>query len=296
MIYAKQYLGRLGNMMFQYASLYALSKKTDLYLNVPIIKEFNTQENITGSKKIETEKKIILPVINGNYINYAKLNLNNLNQTVVTGSPSHLENIYNFQEYRDDLINIFTLPNYSLDQYTFFLNSRNRYENVVVNDIDKDDLVISLRLGDFIHPPIKYNPPHRLLTYDYFSTILSNIKFNRLFITSDEPLHPFVNEFRHLNPIIVQNDNPIKTMSLVRRFKKIAISQSTYSWWCGYLSNASEIYYPIPKSGPWSIKTEFSVNALYLREHTDRYFYVHEKSGEIYNWKDAPGRRDYDDF
>jgi hypothetical protein len=294
MIFANNFLGRLGNKMLQYASLYALSKKTDLCLNIPNIEEFNTHQYSIGNIIIDTESVFKLPTIGGHYIKYAEFDFTNIQNKIV--NTSHLENIYNFREYKQDIQNIFKLNHYNLNEYSFFINTKAGYEKIQVENITCNDIVLNIRLGDFIYPPYKFNPPHRLLKYEYFKIILQNIKYDRLFITSDEPFHPFINEFRHLSPIIVQNDTPIKTMSFIKKFNKIAISQSTFSWWGAYLSNAKEIYYPIPRSGPWSIKTEFSVSGLYLREHSNSFFYVDEKSKNIYDWKDAPGRRDYDDF
>jgi hypothetical protein len=42
------------------------------------------------------------------------------------------------------------------------------------------------------------------------------------------------------------------SMAFGAQFNNIAISQSTYSWWLAFLSNAENIYYPIAKSGPFA--------------------------------------------
>jgi hypothetical protein len=100
-------------------------------------------------------------------------------------------------------------------------------------------------------------------------------------------------------------------MAFVTRFDRIAISESTYSWWAAYLSNASEVYYPISKRGLWGVNTRWncaksmwrkvnSINArdrdLYLRVDHERYKYVHQESGVIYKYYDAPGKRPREDF
>jgi len=57
------------------------------------------------------------------------------------------------------------------------------------------------------------------------------------------------------------------------------MSRSSFAWWGAYLSNAKEIYYPIPINGVWgeeNIRTDadFKVNEK-------RYIYVSQKERKI---------------
>jgi hypothetical protein len=291
-----RYMGRLGNNMFQYATCYALSRKTNYLLKMPLIKDFPNTSNVFGEKIYETEKKYKIPTKSGHMVDYSKIDLD-AQQTFE--SDRFWENTYNFYDYKEEIKIIFDLPNFLDEDYKYFVQNHKKgiYENIKLEEpIGKNDLVISLRLGDFLKPIIKTNPPLRILLYSYFKIILNSIKYDRLFITSDEPFNPFVNEFRDHNPIIVENENAIKTMSFITKFNKIAISQSTYSWWAAFLSDAEEIYFPIPNNGPFSLKKELVTKDHYVRVHEPRYKYVHQSSGEIFDWIDAPGRRDIRDF
>jgi hypothetical protein len=140
---------------------------------------------------------------------------------------------------------------------------------------------------------------------------LEQVNFGRLFITSDEPFHALTEDFDLFDPIRVENEDPIKTMALVRQFARIAISESTFSWWASYLSEAEEIYFPISISGLWGINETWDKASaswkplnplnvrdsdLYLRVDEDRYRYVHQASGIIYRYRDAPGKRSGDEF
>jgi len=294
MIKLRHYFGRLGNRMLQYASMHALARRTGYQLSAPSIDEFPLTKEPVGESVYCTDDSVyIIPSTHGNHLDYAKLDFD---PKRMMRRESYWENIYNFDSYRGELRNIFKLPTFDLAEYKMSKIGDGQYVPVNIDPVSKRDLVISLRLGDFLHPPCKTNPPHRLLLHDYFKIVIANCKYERLFITSDEPFHPFVNEFKPYDPILVTNENPLSTMAFVAQFDKIAISQSTYSWWCAYLSAAAEIYYPIPKAGPWSVATPWSPPDLYLRPHTNAYKYVHYASGEIFTWKDAPGRRDHDDF
>jgi hypothetical protein len=294
MIKLAHYYGRMGNTMAQYASMYALSRRTRYRLCVPVIPEFPLTGEPVGEADYSKEAATYtIPSTGGNRLDYGKLDFD---PKRTMKRESYWENIYNFDDCREDLRKIFRLPALGLATHKMNRIGERDYPTASVDSITANDLVISLRLGDFFRPLLKTNPPHRLLLHDYFKIVLANCKYERLFITSDEPFHPFVNEFKSYDPILLQHQSPIATMAFVAQFRKIAISQSTYSWWCAYLSNASEIYFPIPKTGPWSVGTQWTVPDLYLRPHRDAYKYVHYSSGEVFTWKDAPGRRDHDDF
>lgn len=294
MIKLRHYFGRLGNRMLQFASMYALSRRTGYRLSVPAIGEFPlTGEEVGNTVYPQEDNVYVIPSSGGNHLDYSRLDLDPRRPMQ---RESYWENIYNFHSYRTELKRIFGLPELDLSKHEMSRIGSNAYTSFETDRITERDLVISLRLGDFLRPIVKTNPPHRLLLYDYFRFVLAHCPHDRLFITSDEPFHPFVNEFKRHDPILVHHQNPLATMSFVTKFKKVAISQSTFSWWCAYLSEASEVYYPIPKVGPWSVGTPWTVHDLYLRLHSPSYRYVHYASGEVFTWKDAPGRRDDDDF
>ena len=62
-------------------------------------------------------------------------------------------------------------------------------------------------------------------------------------------------------------------MAFGSQFNNIAISQSTYSWWTAFLSNAENIYYPIAKEGPFSL-TDTKYKGTDLRVAIPEFKYV----------------------
>jgi hypothetical protein len=306
---------RLGNHMMQYSSLYALSKHLNYHLSLPPIEGFcNTQKS--------DDTGLIFNTPSAPYILKARHYLNRdaispqIKKTITGHDCCYLENIFNFDEYRKDLVRIFSYPSFDLSDYTFFKGKTSDPIRTKVTRISPRDIVISLRIGDFVYTPNATSRwvkcvYSRFLGFDYFDIILKGMRFNRLFITSDEPLHPLVDAFQKYDPIMVQNDSAIKTLAFIKRFDRIAIAESTYSWWAAYLTEASEIYYPISKNGLWGINMRWNPTSskwrllnkindrdsdLYLRVNNDRYKYVHQESGIIYTYRDAPGKRDRKDF
>lgn len=307
--------GRLGNHMMQYASLYSLAKHLDYQLTIPPIEGFrNTLEPHSGGRAFNTPNSLYV-IKSRHFLNYEDFDPH-LCRTIVNHDCSYYENIYNFHERRNELISIFKLPRYRLANYAFYRLRAGELCSTKVTFVSPRDLVISLRLGDFVFVPDaterwKKRVYSRFLGYEYFDIILRTAQYGQLFITSDEPFHSLANAFQKYEPILVQNDTPIRTMSFINRFNRIAISESTYCWWAAYLTNAEEIYYPISKNGAWGINTIWNphrrtwetTNSLheedrdsYLRVNDDRYIFVHQESGVNFQYKDAPGKRRREDF
>jgi hypothetical protein len=100
-----------------------------------------------------------------------------------------------------------------------------------------------------------------VLPFEYYEQALASTTYNRVFICVDEPTSPFLEKFKKYNPIIVSSRSINQLMSsniswdeiskinmddfaFICSFNKIIISESTYSWWAAFLSNAQEIYAP----------------------------------------------------
>lgn len=172
---------------------------------------------------------------------------------------SYLEYYPNIQPYHDMIVNdwvkILSPKGVPADRNN--LSSMKFYKHVkkslfesydAVEHITDRDLVLSVRLGRDYLRQHKY----RLLVGDYFKIVLDSVDYDRVFITSQDPFNEILEDLYKYDPIFVQHITPIHTLHFVKLFNNIAISQSTYSWWAAYLSDADNIYFPITKDGPWS--------------------------------------------
>jgi hypothetical protein len=182
--------------------------------------------------------------------------------------------------YRNKLKEWFKFPEINLSKFEFFkihseLGNSNYYENAEFSGINDNDLLISLRLEDYT---ISENID-RLLDYDYFKIIIENKKWNNIYIITNpgsighNNQYDYIKEFYPHNPIFVRCYEPVMSMAFGSQFNNIAISQSTYSWWLAFLSNAKNIYYPIPKTGPFAFN-QTKYRGVDLRVESKDFKYV----------------------
>lgn len=151
-----------------------------------------------------------------------------------------------------------------------------RIDPSLVQEQDLNDIVLHIRTH-----------PSYALPFQYYKDALDATQFKRLFICTDEPNDPFLANFTPYNPIIKSTRSLNAQMAsniswdeiskvnmddflFILSFNKIILSQSTYAWWAGYLSNAQEIY------APFDHNVELQV---YGKIHEPRYHYIETKIG-----------------
>lgn len=115
-----------------------------------------------------------------------------------------------------------------------------------------------------IHVRAEY-PKHYYIPFEYYEKALSMASYDRVYICTDNPDHPFLKNFAPYDPIIVSTRNITKLLKdkisyakitklnmddffFIHSFDKIISGLSTYSWWAAFLSDAKEIYAPYNES------------------------------------------------
>ncbi len=136
---------------------------------------------------------------------------------------------------------------------------------------DPDDIVIHIRSHYAYFVP-----------FEYYEKALASTSYNRVFICIDEPNDPFLENFKKYNPIVksTRSLNQLMYSSVpwpeisrinlddflfITSFNKIILSQSTYAWWAGFLSDAQEIYAPFCSS---------EQRQVYGKVNEPRYHYI----------------------
>ena len=211
--------GRLGNQIIRGLAVSLIAKKFNLkvdYLYNNIIE--NIGINLFSGKNI--------------YSNTLELNDNNY-----------------FCVLNSDTLNFNLNPNYSYFQtkeITNFLYNYLHNELIKLNIIEKNpfksryntnnDLFIHIRLDD----ASQWNPG-----IDYYINTINNIKFDNLYISTDEKTHNIINTLTTLykNAKLINYDE-VTTFQFGSTCKNIILSHGSFSAVIGYLAFFSTIYYP----------------------------------------------------
>ncbi len=243
----------LGNTLFQLATMYALSKEYNLEMNIhelllycnilnnfgfehekKIFKKFLNTYDCSYSQKefikiCESENNYVEQFLDKHFLNRIQESLQN-NIKIEGYFQSHLY----FDKYREDILNLFEIDNYSLDYI------KNKYS--VLFDADKMCISIHIRMN--YAGNINYNSNYFIETINFFKKIYSNIHFlifsNNIDLVNE--WFPNNDEYTYVTGNIDYID--LWIMSLC---KHNIISHSTFSWWGAYLNNNPDkiITYPI---------------------------------------------------
>lgn len=203
-----KYNGRLGNNLFQYIAAYFFAKK----FNYSIIS--NVVEGCFN-----------LPQLNGLVCNNNELIVNDSNFLDLLNSDTIEQRHYIFDGFFQ--IKDFVL-NYKEEIKSLF--------NLSYDNINKDEVFVMYRIGDMLGG-------RQMLPIEYYQKSLSIIKSNGGYITSDSPEHPNVVQLSKEFNLTIYNDTPIETINFAKNFNNLVLSEGSFSWWVGMLSNAKNIYY-----------------------------------------------------
>ena len=267
--------GRLGNNMFQYCLGRILAETLGYKLNSPAIEGFvGTHDTVDG-------------IIPSNY----SINLE--------GHVVDLNAVINHPDKPQIVLDGF------FQRYEYYRNHKEKIrEWMRIDDYNvgqtENDIIVHVRLGDDIN---EFHPDHPyIMPLDYYDQVLINIDFDRLYLCSEPETieSKYIKQFDKYDPIILHGDT-LQDLRAIKSFDKIIVSQSTFSWWGAFLSNASEIYMPVPVCGHarnqrrYVFPNEWSIArpdiALFVDDE-DRYKYVkqYEDRWSFVNLRDIEER------
>lgn len=241
------YLGRLGNNMFQYAFtalvLAEICKKErrDLYTvkSIPITDQL---DNIVDKNVQLVDRAIIDPCSEHvtyarypatyNITDYGSMEGKILSIDDISSRPFGFGTTYNFNGF-------FQHKNYYEGKREFL---KSLFSLPKVKDVEFDTAV-HIRLTDY--KEINWTLPEK-----YYDDAIRQATPTNLSVFTDEPSHPYIQKLRASGAKIICGE-PVNDLGLMSSHKKIIISRSSYSWWGAVLSDA-KIFYPKPSKGFWS--------------------------------------------
>lgn len=234
------YRGLLGNQIYQFCAAKILSEELKIPLQCPSIFGFPETRlyNIATFNKNLSDKII-------NRKNFAKTIENNLNITE--------ENFI----IKDD---IFLYANFI--KYKNEIKKWLKFERPLKFQKNPDDIVLHIR----IYTKTRDLNYRKLLPMSFYDQVLSSTKYDQVYICTNEPNHPYIQNFKKYNPIIKSTTSlhealyekkmgckkvlemNFEEFKFITSFNKIVIALSTFSWWAAFLSEGSEIFVPTPTS------------------------------------------------
>ena len=207
------YGGRMGNNMIQYSAAKLLSNKHKIKLVTPPINgDINFTELLlpTNDDEYQIHQHNTLIVDNNNFLPL-------LESPIIENRHYVFSDYFQFESF---------FSNYEGDIRKLYKNCKEKREGVFVH----------YRIGDIINSK-------NMLPLNYYLDALNKIGSKGGYITSDTPNHPNVITLSEQFELEILNDNPINTIDLGRRFGNIVLSEGTFSWWIGHLSNAKKIFF-----------------------------------------------------
>ena len=137
-----------------------------------------------------------------------------------------------------------------------------------VESVSPNDVAIHVRRGDY--------QKWRLIPAQWYLDILGTLKFEHLFVVGDGLEKEFLDKiFSRHKTAQLMNGSAVSDWNFLRRFNKLVLSNSSYSFWAAFFSRASEVYV----HDPW-------FSAIGSRgEKGDEHVTLHEYPG----WIKKPG-------
>ena len=211
--------GRLGNQIIRNIAVSLLAEKSDLHVS------YSSHELIS---------QLGIDLFCGTKMHHASMELTDANYKLVYDQPfitRHFGDIYAFFQTKEITSLIYEhlhsdhIKNKMMEKNPF----RMQYQ---VNN----DACVHIRLGDIAH----FNPG-----LAYYQKTLSQLTFDKLYITTDQKNHDTIQQIKKVYPnaSIIEYDE-IQTFQFASTCKHIILSHGSFSAVIGYLSYFSDIYYP----------------------------------------------------
>jgi len=211
--------GRLGNQIIRNIAVSLLAEKHDLHVT------YSSQDLI---------KQLGVDLFCGTRNHRASMELTDKNYMKIYDVPfitRHFGNIYAFLQTREIVSLIYN-----------YLHSDKVKEQIINKNPflfryqSNDDACVHVRLGD-----IAYRNPG----FEYYKKTLSQLTFNKLYITTDQKDHEIIQQLISLYPnSTVLEFDEVRTFQFASTCKHIILSHGSFSAVIGYLAYFSNIYYP----------------------------------------------------
>jgi hypothetical protein len=124
-----------------------------------------------------------------------------------------------------------------------------KLQNIELPKIRRDTLCVHVRLGDYlVSRDGSWN-----LKFPFYKEAIESTKWRDVVIVTDSPKHEIINKLQETFGAGVVSNNWSDDFKFIMAHKKIVISDSSFSWWAAWLSDANEVI----SSGPNTDKKKY---------------------------------------
>lgn len=216
--------GRLGNQMFQYATLVGVARK----LNLDIVLDETLPDTLDMVKNFNLK--------NLHWYNKADINVKHLYKEIKFNFDSR---IFNKVEDNTDLEGYFQSWKYFdhveteiRDQFKFKKEIVDTAKKFITNLNVKGDLIVMhVRRGDYVNLPDFYP----LCSVDYYNNAIKEFGKDNTFLFCSDDIEWCKSNFKGDNIFFSTNDT-FTDLCIMTLADKLVISNSTFSWWGAYLN------------------------------------------------------------
>jgi hypothetical protein len=233
--------GRLGNQMFQYATLYSLGKQLNYSIGVPYQTRSSNDKmdfcladgfNIDAS---DSSGKFFSSVYIEPSFNY---DLNILNIPDGCDIRGYFQTEKYFKSCKNDL---------KIKQFKFKDNIENQV-NQLFDGKDAELISVHIRLGDYVH----IQDCHPICSIEYYKAALEQLPKDCQIILFSDDYPQALNLFKSfgLNIMLTGGNDKFIDMCMMTKCDYHIIANSSFSWWGAWLSNSKKVIAPKIWFGP----------------------------------------------
>lgn len=239
------YLGRIGNNLFQYCLGRIIATELGWGLTSEPITGFDLAVPIPKSKPPNSRKHLL----EGHVVDLNAVMRDHSSRTIVL--------------------------NGFFQRYEYYKTYKHQIRQWLVSPSDQEyglrDLTINIRSGDIWRCNNKndVHPNYPGLPFSYYERIVRSQNWDRIHIVSDDPKDHMVLKLSKRFDGQIFSEGPQSDFSRLRSSTNIVLPVSTFSWWAAWLSHAEKIYYPVVGLFDPSIRPDINL----LVDDEDRYVY-----------------------
>ena len=243
----------LGNILFMYASALGIALENNRNLRIyPFISELEASLSISSPwvSRFKEDQYNELRYKNCCCYYPESKHLENKNLSLY----GYLQSWKYFHKYRDIIVSEFRFSQSVREHTNTFLS------HIQSKKTSTTLIGVHIRRGDFLiqtHVDMGY----AVATEDYVKKAVQYFqnKFNCIFViaTNDRTWADSVfSKLTNIQYVFTGTDSPYIDMSIISSCDHVITTTGTFSWWIGYLSKGTVLYYKkFPKEGSW-LKTK----------------------------------------